>query len=166
MSKKIRTFATALVVMVTIASGLLTANAQNSEPSAASISQNANSIIGTWVSRVTITNCQTGAVLANVQALNTFNQGGTMTEAGNSLLRSGGQGSWGRDKGDEYDSVFMFFRFNGDGSYGGYQKVQRSHVLSDDRSTLSTVGTFEVFNAAGNMIATACSSETAIRLVN
>ena len=167
MKKRTKTFVIALV-MITLTFGLSSAYGQDREnDSLLALSQrndNANSIVGTWIAEVTISNCQPGNIITKVQALNTFNQGGTMMEAGNSILRGPGQGKWERVSGNRYSSVFMFFRFNADGTYAGFQKVRRFHALDYGGQRLTTTSTFEIFNADGIRIATACASETATRL--
>lgn len=169
MKKRTKTFFITLV-MLTLTFGLSTAYGQNVENDTSPVlfeqDDNANSIVGTWISDVTITDCQSGNILARVKALNTFNQGGTMMEAGggNPALRGPGHGTWERTRGNKYKSVFMFFRFNPDGSYAGFQKVQRVHSLDFEGNTITTTATFDVFNANGIRIATACATETAVRL--
>ena len=123
-----------------------------------------NSIVGTWVAAVTIRNCQTNAEIVTVRALNTFNQGGTMMEAGNGLYRGPGHGTWDRSKGNEYTSTFMFFRFNPDGTFAGSQKVNRVHTLSDHGSALTTTATFEVTSPDGTVLVSGCATESAVRL--
>lgn len=168
MNKKTQTFVIALAMMLTLTFGLSTAYGQNTEDNNSPLlfSQNGdgNSIVGTWVSAVTIRNCQTNDPFITVQALNTFNQGGTMAEAGNSSTRGPGHGTWERTRANRYSSVFMFFRFNPDGTYAGFQKVRRHHTLSYGGATLTTNATFEVFNSDGIRIAAACATETANRL--
>ncbi len=171
MNKKIQILVIALAMMLTLTFGFSNAYGQNKEDDSSSLlfQQNDNDeIVGTWVSEVTIRNCQTNATLVKVQALNTFNQGGTMTEAGNALFRGPGHGVWERIRGNlriggnQYSSVFMFFRFNPDGTYAGFQKVRRQHTLINN--TLNTTATFENFNAASVLISTLCAAETASRL--
>jgi len=167
MNKTLKTFVAVLAIVLMLTFGLSTAYGQNTEGNNSSLQfqeDNGNRIVGTWISDVTIRNCQTNAPLITVKALNTFNQGGTMTETGNSFTRGPGHGTWERTKGNDYDSVFMFFRFNADGTYGGYQKVRRHHTLDLDSAILTTDAAIEVYNAAGVLIAIGCASETARRL--
>ncbi len=167
MNKKNTTIVIALAMMLTLTFGLYGQNTEDDNspflfPRNNSI--DGNGIVGTWVAEVTIRNCQTNDVIRTVQALNTFNLGGTMMEAGNSLTRGPGHGTWERTRGNNYRSVFMFFRFNPDGTYAGFQKVRRHHTLSFGGRTLTTTATFEIFNADGIRIATPCATETAVRL--
>jgi hypothetical protein len=169
MNKKTQTFVIALAMMLTLTFGFSNAYGQDVEDKQSfdllRQGDNGNSIVGTWVSEVTIRNCQTSAILANVKALNTFNQGGTMMEAGggNSITRGPGHGTWDRIRGNQYRSVFMFFRFNPDGTYAGFQKVRRLHTLNDGE-TLTTTAAFDNYNAAGVLLSSLCATETAVRL--
>jgi hypothetical protein len=123
----------------------------------------ANSIVGTWLSTVTFVDCTTGSVIRSFPTMNTFNQGGTMLETPRSLAtRSPGHGVWERIKGNEYSSVFKFFRSNADGTDNGYQIVQRLHVLED--GTLTTTAVFQNYNAAGAPTTSGCALESATRL--
>ncbi len=167
MNKKIQTFVIALAVMLTLTFGFSTIYGQNTEDNESPVlsrqNGDGNSIVGTWVATVTFIDCQTGSTIRSFRVLNTFNQGGTMMETGRSLAaRSPGHGTWERIRGHEYKSVFMFFRSNADGTDNGFQKIRRHHTLNDD--TLTTVATFENFNAAGVSTSTGCATETAARL--
>ena len=60
---------------------------------------------GTWATQVTIHDCQTGAIVRELPALNTFAQGGTLidTTAGvGPALRSPGHGTWEKITGHSY----------------------------------------------------------------
>src|SRR5215203_1172037 len=106
-----------------------------------------NSPVGTWLTTVTFVNCTTGAIIRTFPTMNTFNTGGTMLETPRSLAqRSPGHGEWERVRGNEYTSVFKFFRSNADGTDNGYQFVQRHHTLDDN--TLTSSAYFQNFNGA------------------
>ncbi len=165
MNKRKQTFIFALPLMVTLTFGLSTAYGQVSDnkQSSDSLERGRNSIVGTWVATVTIRNCQTGAPIISIPALNTFNKGGTMMETAQSLAtRSAGHGIWKRTGGHEYISVFLFRRVNPDGTNNGFQKIRRTHDLDGD--ILTTEATFEIFDANGVPVSTGCATETATRL--
>jgi len=122
-----------------------------------------NSPVGTWLTTVTFVNCTTGSVIRTFPTMNTFNAGGTMLETPRSLAqRSPGHGAWERTMGNEYTSVFKFFRSNADGTDNGYQIVRRWHVLEDDG--LSTTAVFQNYDAAGLPTTSGCAVESATRL--
>ena len=58
----------------------------------------------------------------------------------------------------------MYDRFNADGTYAGSQKVRGAVVLEASGDELTVVATTELFNPAGQLIATGCSTATATRI--
>ncbi len=86
------------------------------------LSQNEQSLIGSWDVRITIRNCQSGMALVSFPAMMTFNQGGTMQETANDatpLLRLPGHGVWSRPNRRDYSRGFNLFRSNAHGSFAG-----------------------------------------------
>ena len=122
---------------------------------------------GTWKTIVTITNCATGAPLpipnGTFPGLSTYERNGSMVETGaRSHLRSPGHGTWERTGPDEFLKRHMFFRFAADDTYLGPQEITRTiHLTSPDTSTAE--GTVRILDTSGNVIATACDRETAVR---
>ena len=126
------------------------------------------SIEGAWRTTVTIRNCQSGAPITTFQGLQTFNQGGTLAETatgGPPSSRTPGHGVWSREPGAQnYSFVFMYDRFNADGTYAGSQKVRAAATVGASGDELTVVATTEIFNPAGQLIATGCSTATATRI--
>ena len=126
------------------------------------------SIEGAWRTTVTIRNCETGAPITTFQGLQTFNEGGTLAETatGNPpSLRTPGHGVWSREHGRRhYSFVFMFDRFNADGTHAGSTKVRGDVILEPGGDEMTVVASTELFNPAGQLIATGCSTATATRL--
>ena len=126
------------------------------------------SIQGAWRTTVTIHNCQSGAPITTFKGLQTFNEGGTLAEiatGGPPSSRTPGHGVWRREDGSQnYSFVFMFDRFNPDGTYAGSQTVRGDVVLEARGGELTVVATTEIFNPAGQLIATGCSTATATRI--
>ena len=125
------------------------------------------SIEGAWRTTVTIRNCQTGAPVTTFQGLQTFNKGGTLAETTSGSapsLRTPGHGVWSRVEGAQnYSFAFVYDRFNADGTYAGSQTVRGAATLGTSGDELTVVATSEIFNPAGQLIATGCSSATATR---
>jgi hypothetical protein len=101
------------------------------------------SIEGVWLMDVTFVNCATGAPVGvpTFPAVNTFHDGGTMSEHGARLspaLRNSGQGVWKQTGRNRYTSRFLFQRFDANGLFIGTQEVTRKLTLSGDGNTLST----------------------------
>lgn len=126
----------------------------------------AHRIEGTWRTSGTVINCQTGATLALFLGLNTFMDGGSMfaTGASNPALTSTGYGVWQHGGGRSFTNTIISFRFNSDGSYAGTQKVTRQIELDASGDQFTSTNSLEIADAAGNVIATRCSTETAQRL--
>jgi len=124
----------------------------------------AGRIEGVWDVRVTIRQCDTGAFIRNVRAMNMFIHGGTLTETAPNLLRGSSLGTWGPVGAHDYTAVFRFFRFNPDGSFAGTTKVTRNIELSRDANEFTATGSFENFDANDNLISSGCATETASRL--
>jgi hypothetical protein len=125
------------------------------------------SIEGAWRTTVTIRNCQTDAPITTFHGLQTFNKGGTLAETTTGsapALRTPGHGVWSRIEGAQnYSFAFMYDRFNADGTYAGSQTVRGAATLGAGGDELTVVATTEIFNPAGQLIATGCSSATATR---
>ena len=125
--------------------------------------QDAQTLEGAWRVTVTIRNCQTGAPMRTVLALNTFVPGGSMFETANGFLRSPSHGIWQKIGGNDYTATFMFFTFNPDGSWLGSNKITRTITLSGDHQTFSAIASVGIFDASGKLIATGCATEAAQR---
>ncbi len=124
---------------------------------------------GTWVSDVTFRNCQTGDAIRTFAAMNTYMSGGTMVETGLGvvpLTRTVGHGVWDHDTGRRFISKFRFFRFNADGTYGGFNIIRRQIELNQHGSTYSATWVAQGFTPDGTLLGTACATETATRFDN
>jgi hypothetical protein len=125
------------------------------------------SIEGSWRTTVTIRNCQTGTPITTFQGLQTFNKGGTLAETatgGPPSSRTPGHGVWSQHGAQDYSFVFMYDRFNADGTYAGSQKVRGAVVLEAGGGALSVIASTEILNPAGQVIATGCATSTATRI--
>lgn len=124
-------------------------------------------MIGTWDIRVTQRNCETGASIKTLRAMNTFACGGTLIETGARAtpnLSSLGHGTWRHIGGQNYSAVLRFFRFSKDGTIAEMQKITRHIELSDDGKEFTGTASLEVFDAGDSLIRTHCATETARRL--
>lgn len=121
---------------------------------------------GSWTVQVTVRNCQTGDAIRTFPRMNTFMRGGTMQEFSTAVapsLRGPGQGVWSHLSQRRFSYALQFFRFNADGTFAGSVRERRNVKVSRFGSTYSATGTGEIFDANGNLIATACATETATR---
>jgi hypothetical protein len=125
--------------------------------------QDGQTLEGAWRVTVTIRNCQTGAPLRTVLALNTFVPGGSMFETANGSLRGPSHGTWQKIAGHDYTATFLFFTFHPDGSWLGSNKITRTITLSGDHQTFTAIASVAVFDASGKLTATGCATEAAQR---
>jgi len=131
----------------------------------------ARALEGSWSTQVTIRNCQTGDAIRTFPRMNTFMQGGTMQEFSAAVapsLRGPGHGVWSHlseriTDGQRFSYAIQFFRFNADGSFAGKVRERRNVEVDFFGSTYNATGTGEIFDANGNLIATACATETGTR---
>ncbi|HEY5366263.1 MAG TPA: hypothetical protein VIL19_07290 [Casimicrobiaceae bacterium] len=153
-------FATALLA---VALALL-AEACTSSTSAQS-GTSKDPIEGLWNSQVTITNCQTGVVMRQFQAMNLFIEGGTLVDTDVQPATAHGPafGTWKTLGGGGYASVFQFFRYNPDGSYAGANRVTRNISISADGNAFTSTLSIDVNGPSGTALSTACGMENASR---
>jgi hypothetical protein len=144
--------------------GALLAQACTSSTSAQS-NDTADPIEGLWNSRVTITNCQSGAVMRQFQAMNLFMRGGTLADTDVQPPGAHGPafGTWQNSGVSQYASVFQLFRYNPDGSFAGANKVTRTLTLSTDGNAFTSTIAVDVDDPTGVTISSACGTETGTR---
>jgi hypothetical protein len=121
---------------------------------------------GTWRTEGTVINCQTGATIRTFLGLDVILNGGSMLATGSSspALTSTGYGVWEHVGGRNFTNTIVSFRFNADGTYAGTQKITRQIELDGSGDGFTSTNALEIADAAGNVIATACSTETGHRL--
>jgi hypothetical protein len=118
---------------------------------------------GVWDVTVTVTNCQTGALIRTVRSLQQFRQDGTVLETANSASRGISEGIWSAAGNHNYDASYWFFRYNPDGTFASIARIADRIVLGAD-GHLTSSGTVMDFNAAGTLISTGCFVHAANRL--
>lgn len=125
----------------------------------------ARTLKGTWLTQVTVRNCQTGDPIGGLQSLITYARGGTVLETSSvsPAIRSTGQGVWHHKGGRRYDAMFMFFRFNPDGSFAGTTRITQDIRLGRDGDELAVTITLEVLAINNDVIATVCATGTGTR---
>ena len=158
----------ATIALLIIAVGQNSVQAQNKEGLEASF-QSANRIVGAWETTITPRNCETGDQAAPpFHGVITFNEGGTIAEfAANPALpyRTPGHGIWASNGGGyDYSMKFSFIPLTPVGTPVGRMRVSQQLELGrfSDESTSS--GSFVLTNFAGAVLATGCTTATAVRL--
>jgi hypothetical protein len=120
---------------------------------------------GVWDVSVTVTDCNTGALIRTVRSLQAFHHDGSMTETANTASRGISEGLWRAASRQTNDASYWFFRYNTDGTFASFAKVSDKIDLgSDDHFT--SKGVVQDFDATGNLISTGCFIHTADRLID
>ena len=136
-----------------------------SSPLADDEGRGSRAIEGTWNVLVTIRNCETGAPVATFKAMNIFIQGGSVidTNAAPTATRGPGFGSWEFVGDHDFRSTLRFYIYNPDGSFAGVRRLAQVYSMGADNNSWESTVAITVFDAAGNMIATACGTAIASR---
>ncbi len=121
---------------------------------------------GSWNVQVTRRNCQSGEATASFPTMSNFNQGGTMNDYGIAMAPAGrgpSFGVWNHQTGRRFTNNFQFFLFGADGVTTGRQIVRRQIEVNRSGNEYTATGAVQVFNTAGTVVATICTTETAVR---
>ena len=134
------------------------------------LASDAGKMEGAWNVDVTVTDCTTGQPVATVYRMITFAKDGSIQEFAaffnplNPARRGPGQGVWTHSTGRNYSYDIQFFRLNADFTLAGWNKEHGEVVLDVSGTTLTGTHTAQIFDANGNLLATACATDTATRL--
>lgn len=120
---------------------------------------------GVWNVSVTVTNCQTGAIIRTVDSLQAFHHDGTITETANTASRGISEGVWKPVGEQMYKDSFWFYRYTSTGTFASLAHGFDTITLGSDGHFTST-GTVQDFDANGNLISTGCVIHTAYRLAD
>jgi len=126
--------------------------------------QDTHSLAGVWDVSVTVTNCQTGALIRTVRSLQMFSRDGSLTETANTFLRGSSVGVWNHAGEQMYDERFWFFRYKPDGTFASIAKAIDMVTLSQDGDQFNASGTIQDFDANNVLISTGCVTHSAKRL--
>ncbi|MEO8573051.1 MAG: hypothetical protein ABI481_03705 [Pyrinomonadaceae bacterium] len=158
----------ATIAFLLIAAGQNSLQAQNKGEVGESF-QSANRIVGAWETTVTPVNCATGEQVAPpFYGVSTYNEGGTMAEFGpnpTTPYRTPGHGIWASNGGgSSYSMKFSFLPLTATGAPIGRMRITQDIELSRFSDVLTSTGGFVLTNFAGVVLATGCSTATAVRL--
>jgi hypothetical protein len=123
-------------------------------------------LVGTWDARVSITNCQTGAVIRSFASIGTFMFGGTMLDSTSGVpqaLKTPGHGVWSHVAGNTYKFSFKSFSFDAAGNFTGWTIVRHEAVLDAKGDEYTSAGTAEFYAPNGTLVGTGCSATIAAR---
>jgi hypothetical protein len=122
-------------------------------------------IEGTWFTQVSIRDCQTGAELRTFPALNTFAEGGTLSDTTTGFgqaQRSPGLGFWEKTGRDSFRAVSVAFIFNPAGVWTGTQRLTHTLRIGPDQLTFNTSN--RIVDLNGVPLVSGCASAVARRL--
>jgi hypothetical protein len=118
---------------------------------------------GVWDVSVTVTDCDTGALIRTVRSLQAFHPDGSITETANTASRGISEGVFRAAGRQVYDASYWFFQYNTTGTFLSFAKVSDKIDLGSD-GHFTSKGTVLDFDANGNLISTGCFVHTADRL--
>jgi hypothetical protein len=166
--KKSMTITSIIATLLIIIAGQYSLHAQSKEDSVI-VPQSANRIVGAWETTVTPLNCETGQPAGpSFNGVITFNEGGTIAEFGANPavpFRTPGHGIWvSNGGGSSYSMKFSFLPLTPAGAPVGRMRVVQELELSRFSDESTSVGSFVLTNLAGGVLATGCSTATAVRI--
>ncbi|MDM0064965.1 hypothetical protein [Variovorax sp. J31P207] len=123
-------------------------------------------IVGVWESTATVRDCNNGVAITSFKGLSTFNVGGTASYGSNSppALTSASMGTWRRESRRTYSITLVFYRFSPDGALVGMQKSKGTRTLSEDENSFTGAVNGQITDAAGNILAHTCLTDTGSRV--
>lgn len=125
----------------------------------------AGKLEGTWITEVTVLDCQSRFPLRSFPALNTFHAGNTMTDTttgASSAARTPGLGKWDKTGPRTYSAETLAFLFNPAGVWTGVQKL--SHTITAVAGEIVFESRVEIRDPAGNVTTTGCATAVGRRL--
>ncbi len=128
-------------------------------------SESAGKLEGTWVTQVTVRDCQTGSPLRTFVALNTFNEGHTMidtTTTASASARAPGLGKWEKTGPQTYSATSLAFLFSPVGAWSGTQKL--THLIQASGGEITFKSTVEITDTAGNVTVRGCATAVGQKL--
>lgn len=161
---------TALLTLTLLASAV-TAHAQGTSTTGAP----ANGIVGTWSNIAQVGSCDTGILGPLLRQTLMFHAGGTfldnsrfppqgITTPAGVVQRSIGLGNWSYAPVSGEYSLRQQFDFYLDNVYDGYQVIERTMLLSNDRNEISGPVVAIRYNAAGVETSRQCGEAISTRL--
>lgn len=148
---KTRMFRICSIVAIGLAASLQTLQAQE------------RTLEGVWNVSVTVTDCQTGALIRTVSSLQAFHPDGSVTETANTSSRGISEGVWKLDGARIFAASYWFYRYTTTGTFASIATVTDSIKLGSEGHFTST-GVVIDHDANGNLVSTGCFIHDANRL--
>lgn len=126
----------------------------------------AQKIDGVWDVSVTVVNCQSGALIRTVRAVQSFNPDRSFGETASTFLRGSSLGKWDHASQNNYVATYWFFRYNADGTFKSMAEGLNKVELSGDGTHFSATGTITDWDPSGNVLSVGCVTQSARRLAS
>lgn len=130
----------ALSVLIAAASSAQQSDAAAANPSRAGWGA---PIVGVWGVAATVVNCQTGALIRSVQAVQMYQPDGTFSEITSTGTRGSSIGYWRREQDQTYEARYFFFRCKSDESFASFARAANKITVSPDGSQFSITATIQ-----------------------
>ncbi len=127
--------------------------------------QERGSLEGVCNVSVTVTDCNTGALIRTVNSIQTFHRDGSVIETANTTSRGISEGAWKPDGAGMYAASYWFYRFTTTGTFASIATVTDNIRFGSDGHFTST-GVVVDHDANGNLISTGCFIHTAYWLTD
>jgi hypothetical protein len=118
---------------------------------------------GVWNVSVSVTDCNTGALIRTVHSLQSYHHDGTVTETANTASRGISEGAWKVAGAQTYQDSFYFYRYTSTGTFASLAHGTDTITL-DQSGHYTSVGKIQDFDANGTLLSTGCVIHTAYRL--
>lgn len=122
-----------------------------------------NTLEGVWNVSVSVTDCNTGAIIRTVHSLQAYHHDGTVNETANTASRGMSLGVWRVAGGQMYNDSFYFYRYTSTGTFASLAHATNTITLTD-AGHYTSVGKVLDFDANGNLLSTGCVVHTAFRM--
>ena len=123
-----------------------------------------NTLEGVWNVSVSVTDCNTGAIIRTVHSLQAYHHDGTITETANTASRGISEGVWKAAGGHTYNDSFYFYRYTSTGTFASLAQGTDTITLGPDAGHYTSIGKVHDFDANGNLLSVGCVIHTAYRL--
>lgn len=125
-----------------------------------------NTLEGIWNVSVTVTDCNSGAIIRTVHSIQAFHHDGTITETANTASRGPSEGVWKVTGAQTYQDNFYFYRYTSTGTFASLANGVDTITMGSDAGHFTSVGHVYDYDANGNLLSTGCVIHTAFRMTN
>jgi hypothetical protein len=119
---------------------------------------------GNWMVTVTRVNPPPGLAPTFLSLMTYFEDGNFLEESNTTSIRSTHRGNWERTGHQQFTRSSISFRFDAARNYLGTSRLTATVTLSDDGSEFHADAVIQSFDASGNPLTTAQSTEVGQRL--